>query len=757
MASSARELWFSTSGVKDLPGSVRIYVIIYHVVHRFRDRFLSDPTLAMFTDGLNNHVSMKPVRNVNGLVCRACVSGNGPGVPSTSDRRLYTLPALLGHFQGAHIDRARSQTILPNGTAVPRLDWRTDMVELPERAIISSLTNALGMDDHKLGLIADAFPDAFPWPLPVLGRTSNTGPVPVIRDAGPSARSAGTARWAPSDSAYADVSSGPRGGHSQSAPDYPDPVPSARRPLSQSMSRYYRGPGGPPARGAVEWDPQDRDYGTSHSARGPTRYAVDRYAMEAEHHRQSPRQPRSPYYTEHDDDPRDAKGVRIIRERYPLSVDQRMDTDDLGPSRHPAPIQIARQPSERRDNAPDPEVKIREDVEIGHAPGAAGMATEPETALHDAAAPTPRKTLPDGKPVLGEGSEDGEVGSVTSPHKAETRMKTPVESLSAAERFLNEFLPGESTDTSKNKVAEHDRASENETAARPPNGQDPDAQEQGVRAAGSDGAPDSRDAPRSANVQRSPQEVSVNLLPPEAAGDDQGPSNSRGPRLGPPRDYNPDKYARSPSRLGEGFEQGPATGPRYVSNTVMYHDERHTVDPLRRPRSRYDRYGTMTRGKSHARSRSPPRHYQHPGEHLHYRTSPTTADPRYEQAYRARSPLPVYEERYPAESGSRYANAPHVTRYRSYADDPRGYSSSYAVPMDYVSVRRVSARSPPPPGAVVIEAPSQVGTYARYPAYEDEYSRPEYDSRAPVYRVDRTIYHDEVSRRPSSHHHHPGY
>lgn len=43
------------------------------------------------------------------------------------------------------------------------------MIELPEPTVISQLLRTPGMDDHKLGLIAAAFPKAFPTPLPKIG------------------------------------------------------------------------------------------------------------------------------------------------------------------------------------------------------------------------------------------------------------------------------------------------------------------------------------------------------------------------------------------------------------------------------------------------------------------------------------------------------------------------------------------------------------------------------------------------------------
>lgn len=211
------------------------------------------------------------------------------------------------------------------------------------------------------------------------------------------------------------------------------------------------------------------------------------------------------------------------------------------------------------------------------------------------------------------------------------------------------------------------------------------------------------------------------------------------------QDYGAEAYARSP-RLG----RAPETDPRYLGNTVMIHDERHTVEAGRRPRSRYERYENLRHERVGVRSRSPRRSIQPNSEELRYSRG-HVGDPRYERTYRAHSPIGVYHDEYPPESSRHHHSTQPVTRYRSYATDSRVYQPTYAVPMEYVPVRRVSARSPPPPppsGAYVVEA--QAGSYARYPAYGEEVpSRAVYDDRGQVYRVDRRIYHSDDSGRPS--------
>ena len=191
LAKHAREVWFGTSGIKDIPQSVRIFVVIHHAASRFATSFSTEPTLAMFIDGLDNHSKMRPVRSLNGLACKTCVnaaSSNGQQTFSqlpVADRRLYTLPHLLNHFRTTHLEPQVALATHANVHPISNPDWKRDMIELPELTLIADLIHAQGIDDTKLSLIASVFPEAFPNPLPQIGRKpTNIGPVPVLRAGG---------------------------------------------------------------------------------------------------------------------------------------------------------------------------------------------------------------------------------------------------------------------------------------------------------------------------------------------------------------------------------------------------------------------------------------------------------------------------------------------------------------------------------------------------------------------------------------------
>lgn len=187
MAKHARDVWSATSGIKDLPQSVRIFVVIWHMVARFKKVYSNEPSLVMFIDGLDRNAHMRPVRSLNGLACKLCVTKgiraggqlNSYTPAPSGDRRLYTLPHLLNHFRTNHLENPALFGGQTNGLEGPNFDWKLDMIELPEKALIADLINATGLDVVKLNLIAQAFPGLFPSDLPGLAHPANIGPIVV--------------------------------------------------------------------------------------------------------------------------------------------------------------------------------------------------------------------------------------------------------------------------------------------------------------------------------------------------------------------------------------------------------------------------------------------------------------------------------------------------------------------------------------------------------------------------------------------------
>ncbi|KAI2621059.1 hypothetical protein GGR54DRAFT_85469 [Hypoxylon sp. NC1633] len=152
LGQTSRELWAATAGLKELPGNIRVCVVIHHATQRFRSRFSEDPPLAMFNDGLSNNKEMRPVRNVNGLLCKACYLGLGDGMVIEHDRRTHSLPQLVNHFQRSHIHQ-------PQAMGLQTLDWTMHMVHTPSlSAVLPNLQYLANMDGQKMSLISNTFP-----------------------------------------------------------------------------------------------------------------------------------------------------------------------------------------------------------------------------------------------------------------------------------------------------------------------------------------------------------------------------------------------------------------------------------------------------------------------------------------------------------------------------------------------------------------------------------------------------------------------
>ena len=152
VARNSRDVWQALGNLKDLPGSARVSITIHHVIKRFRARYYEAPPLLLFIDGLSNNKDMRPVRNINGLMCKACQLGLGNAPSVQEDRKSFSLPQLTNHFQSKHIEPMHVQ-------GSPPLDWAVDMVFLVEQDKVPKLRPS--MSEYQRSLVADAFPGIF--------------------------------------------------------------------------------------------------------------------------------------------------------------------------------------------------------------------------------------------------------------------------------------------------------------------------------------------------------------------------------------------------------------------------------------------------------------------------------------------------------------------------------------------------------------------------------------------------------------------
>ncbi|KAK4229502.1 hypothetical protein QBC38DRAFT_471980 [Podospora fimiseda] len=169
VARNSREVWQMLGNIRDFSGSMRVFVTIHHLVKRFRTRFGETPPLAMFIDGLSNNKDMRPVRNVNGLVCKACHLGLGNAATVQEDRKGFSLPQLTNHFQYKHVEPMEQMGARP-------LDWVLDMVHFTDDAGISNLQSVI--NPAQRALIVDALPEAFQHPPRPMPASSHVTTIP---------------------------------------------------------------------------------------------------------------------------------------------------------------------------------------------------------------------------------------------------------------------------------------------------------------------------------------------------------------------------------------------------------------------------------------------------------------------------------------------------------------------------------------------------------------------------------------------------
>lgn len=173
----SQDLWKTTGGIKDMPNSLRIYILLHRSISRFHVEFNHEPTLAHFIEALSNHEVSKSLKNAPGLSCKACQTGSthlltGAHYAKPTERKTYTALNLLSHFKTQHLAPV-PYTVY--GQPAHTLDWKEDMIELPSERFISGLIHAPGMDDDKLLMIATVFPSLFPLPLPKIGALEPSG------------------------------------------------------------------------------------------------------------------------------------------------------------------------------------------------------------------------------------------------------------------------------------------------------------------------------------------------------------------------------------------------------------------------------------------------------------------------------------------------------------------------------------------------------------------------------------------------------
>lgn len=141
---------------------------------------MGSPPLVMFIDGLSSHKQVRPIRNVKGLMCKACHLELDDTTMTENEHILSFLPQLINHFQQKHLDPLERM-------GMPLLDWFTNMVFIPEVASISNLQGKSRVDAYKYRHIGEAFPElCLGGSYDALTYTDSATPLPPVHNPAPS-------------------------------------------------------------------------------------------------------------------------------------------------------------------------------------------------------------------------------------------------------------------------------------------------------------------------------------------------------------------------------------------------------------------------------------------------------------------------------------------------------------------------------------------------------------------------------------------
>ncbi|KAL2352270.1 hypothetical protein BJ546DRAFT_850274 [Cryomyces antarcticus] len=683
LAKTARDIWNSTAGIKDLLQSVRIFVIIHHVNSRFRARFSNEPALDLFTDALATHDLMRPIKNTNGLACKICLSSSDPGTAyqSYSSRtvatKLYNVSSLIVHFKTVHVESARPSVIAETGVLSPRVEWKQDMIELPEHGVIADLIHAPGMDDHKLRVIAEVFPSCYPYPLPRIGLVTETASRPM-KDHDvpcPYSRSAEDTEALVAHS-YRSQSDKKK---QESRQDLQVLRSLADQPLMDRSSQLT------PEPGEDEYDPRRPAF---------IEPSGDRYIKPT-----------------HREETRSISSIVHGRSYQSNGRSTAKPEDNVG-SQYSSNAHNSQQPDSARDRYEDKYVTSR----YGNNPdGRLGVGYLPD---YEARLPSPPKSAQNIDPFLRENTKYDR----TSHNTSDMRDRSPSvpRGEAAAEQFLNEVLPGDRFEDYIRKAAEQDRRKEEELKAKWLVEQDMvngprDAPEVQV-----DYPPYAERAPGSIGGHHAMQTPAVPL------------HHDLIHRRTSDLTYAP--HQGDTIHRDNGFYRSNGDHSKHSAARRLSQRTEFPVPASRMTRSRssrFRRYDELRRLFSRARSKSPRQREAHedPPVYRDRSSEPSNRSRRAirttsQQALRDFAPLNDSDYRSPEPPQSRYVDAPpvYVDEYGRQAE----YVRVVSAPREMYPSRRHVVRQPDEPEGVV--------EYMRYgPRSRDE----------PVYDYRRAVYYEE--------------
>ncbi|KAI5804945.1 hypothetical protein EDC01DRAFT_641443 [Geopyxis carbonaria] len=155
VASDAQDAWLQLSGISELTLPVHIHFVITRTARKFQTRFSESLSLPLFQEALKGQSSMQTIRGTDAsLGCLECQKQFSRGLENNTSKseRLFSLSALLQHFDTMHMKRAKLSIAV---------DWTREMVKLPHPRKIAALVDSVGIDTSKRQALEDIFPWAF--------------------------------------------------------------------------------------------------------------------------------------------------------------------------------------------------------------------------------------------------------------------------------------------------------------------------------------------------------------------------------------------------------------------------------------------------------------------------------------------------------------------------------------------------------------------------------------------------------------------
>jgi hypothetical protein len=165
---STQSVWSKIGHYKKIPPAVRAYVAIYHANKLFEETESEILPLSMFIEATSKNKKLRSLRALNGVSCKAC-----------NDENIFHVPQLARHFKTEHVEKPRHQ-----GRA--HMDWRTEMIKLPENERMAGLEIKTRGDSVLYTLVKEALPWAFEqafidkYGLKPVQRTPNNTPPPRV-------------------------------------------------------------------------------------------------------------------------------------------------------------------------------------------------------------------------------------------------------------------------------------------------------------------------------------------------------------------------------------------------------------------------------------------------------------------------------------------------------------------------------------------------------------------------------------------------